>query len=80
MMHEKEIAVLISKKIVQIGLRTRIRRKELGLTLFDLAVDSDCSLSVISELERGMASGMTVCTLIKIAKALNLTPDELFQE
>jgi len=70
----------ISSKIITIGLRVRERRKELGITIFNLAVDSECSLSVISELERGMACGMTISTLIKIAYALEMTPDELFCE
>lgn len=71
---------IIIKKIVSIGVRVRNRRKELGLTLFELAVDSDCSLSVISDLERGMSSGMTVSTLIKIAHALEMNPETLFCE
>lgn len=70
----------ISSKIITIGLRVRKRRKELGITIFNLAVDSDCSLSVISELERGMSSGMTIATLIKIAHALEISPEELFNE
>lgn len=72
--------VLITKKIVAIGLKIRKRRKELDLTLFNLAVDSECSISVISELERGLASGMTLCTIIKIASALEISPEELFCE
>jgi transcriptional regulator with XRE-family HTH domain len=71
---------LIAEKIVSIGQKTRARRKELGLTLFELAVDSEVSLSVISDLERCLASGLTICTLIKIATALNITPEELFAE
>ena len=69
---------IVLKKISEIGLRTRTRRKELGLTLFNLAVDSECSLSVISDLERGVACGMTVLTLMKIATALRMSSDELF--
>lgn len=71
---------IIVKKIVSIGIRVRIRRKELGLTIFNLAVDSDCSLSVISDLERGVCTGITISTLIKIATALEMNPDELFCE
>lgn len=71
---------LIVKKIVLIGIKVRARRKELGLTLFELAVDSECSLSVISDLERCLASGLTIATLIKISTALKMSPDELFCE
>lgn len=70
----------IAKKLVSIGIRTRIKRKEMCLRLIDLAVDSECSLSVIADLERGIASGLTVGTLIKIAIALEITPEELFCE
>ncbi len=73
---EKEV----TKRIVSIGIKVRAKRKELGLTLFELAVDSECSLSIISDLERCLASGMTISTLIKIAIALKMTPDELFCE
>jgi len=69
---------LVTQKIATIGRRIRERRKELGLTLFELAVDSEVSLSVISDLERCLASGLTLCTLIKIATALNISADELF--
>lgn len=75
----EDIDKLITKKIVLIGIKVRTRRKELGLTLFELAVDSDVSLSVLSDLERCLASGMTICTLIKIALALNMDVDELFK-
>lgn len=70
----------ISNKIIAIGVRVRNKRIEKGITIFNLAVDSECSLSVISELERGMSSGMTTATLIKIAYALEITPEELFNE
>lgn len=71
---------LIQLRIKSIGFRIRKRRIELGLTLFNLAVDSECSLSIISDLERGVASGMTISTLIKIAKALEISAEELFCE
>ncbi len=71
---------IITKKIVQIGKRVRSRRTFLELTLFELAVDSDVSLSVISDLERGVSSGMTVSTLVKIANALQMSSDELYCE
>lgn len=34
--------------------------------------------SVISEIERGVSSGMTLNTLIKIAKVLEISEDDLF--
>lgn len=76
--NKKEMTVLISKKIVSIGLKAKNRRLELNLTQFNLAVDSDCSMSVISKLDRGIASGITLGTLMKIAFALDMTVDELF--
>lgn len=71
---------LITKKLVLIGIRVRARRKKLGLTLFQLAVDSDVSMTAISDLERCLKSGITICTLIKIANALNMEVEDLFKE
>lgn len=71
---------LIVKKIVNIGVKVRSKRKELRLTIFELAVDSGVSLSVVSDLERCLSSGLTIGTLVKIATALNITADELFCE
>lgn len=75
---KKEIAVLVAKKIVSIGIKVRMRRKELGLSQLDLAFFSCSDTSVISEIERGVSSGMTLYTLIKISKVLEMTEDELF--
>lgn len=77
---KKEIPVLVSKRIISIGIKVRCRRKEMKMTLFDLAVDSECCLSVISDLERGVSEGMTISTLTKIASALEMTPESLFCE
>jgi len=75
---KKEISLLVAKKIVSIGIKVRMRRKELGLTQLDLAFFSCSDTSVISEIERGVSSGMTLYTLIKISKVLEMTEDELF--
>lgn len=75
---KKEISVLVTKKIISIGVKIRMKRKELGFTQLDLAFYSCSDTSVISEIERGVSSGMTLYTLIKIANVLGMSEDELF--
>lgn len=76
--NKEEITKLVIKKISLIGLRMKERRKELGFTQLDLAFYSFSDTSVISEIERGLATGMTLYTLIKFANVLEISPDELF--
>lgn len=54
----------------------RVWREYRGLTATDLAAKSEISAGYLSELETGKKTG-TVETLKKIAKALNLTLDDL---
>jgi len=78
--NKQEIAILVSKKIQEIGIRIKNRRKDLHLTQLDIAFYCCSDTSVISEIERGVSSGMTLCTLIKIAQVLEISEDKLFCE
>lgn len=57
---------------MQLGQRLRARRKELGLSLRDLAERVDLTASFLSQVERGLASP-SLESLRKISEALNVT-------
>lgn len=64
--------------IRRVGSRIRERRKELGLTLTDLAERTGVSVSMLSMLERGVA-GASIGTLVAVASALHLQMHDLFE-
>ncbi|MBY8863360.1 XRE family transcriptional regulator [Nocardia sp. CA2R105] len=68
-----------SEAISRIGSRIRTRRREARLTLNDLASQTGVSVSMLSMLERGLASA-SVGTLIAVASALKIPMQELFEE
>jgi transcriptional regulator with XRE-family HTH domain len=76
--NKKDISVAVSRRISEIGVRVRSQRKKRGLTQQDLAFYSYCDKCQISELERGVAIGMTLFTLFKIAKVLKISENYLF--
>lgn len=53
-------------------------RKKAGLTQVELATQAGVSRTVISGLESGTTTVTSTATLLKLAKALNVTIDELF--
>lgn len=73
-----EITVNVSVKIKNIGIRIREHRKEKNMTQQDLAFYSFSDKCLISEIERGACSNITLFTLFKIASVLNVTEDYLF--
>mgnify|MGYP003382428522 CR=1 FL=1 len=60
-------------------LRLRARRKELGLTLKDVAKRCDLSFSFISQIERGMTMP-SITTLFQLAQALETTVGQLLNK
>jgi transcriptional regulator with XRE-family HTH domain len=64
--------------IRRVGARIRTRRKELGLTLNELAERTGVSISMLSMLERGVA-GASIGTLVAVASALHLQMHDLFE-
>ncbi len=59
-----------------IGVRLRMRRQELGLTLGHLSEVSGLSTGALSQIERGLVSP-TVRTLYTIAEVLKMSPAQL---
>lgn len=56
----------------------KIARIKRGLTQLELAEIAGISHVIISKLEKGNYDGISKCNMIKIAKALNSTVQELF--
>lgn len=61
----------------RIGVNVSSRRHELGMTQEKLAELSDLSINFISKVERGAATDIKAGTLQSLAKALNVSMDEL---
>ncbi len=52
-------------------------RKQQGLTQQELAFKSDLPMSVITKIEQGLTTRPEIQTVVKIAKALNISLDKL---
>ncbi|MDQ6526416.1 cupin domain-containing protein [Nocardioides sp. LHD-245] len=63
--------------IAQIGARVRLLRSRQGLTLKEVASRTGVSVSMLSMLERGVASA-SVGTLVSVASALGVHMSDLF--
>jgi transcriptional regulator with XRE-family HTH domain len=59
------------------GERVRARRKELGLSLADVARRAGCDISVLSRIENGIR-GVSDALKPRLAAALETDPAELF--
>jgi transcriptional regulator with XRE-family HTH domain len=55
----------------------KLARRIAGLTLKQLAERSGVEISILSRLDTGKRKGASVDTVVRIATALNLDPDEL---
>ncbi|WP_125588401.1 helix-turn-helix domain-containing protein [Companilactobacillus jidongensis] len=66
--------------INEIGKIIRDKRRSLGLTIEQLAEKADVSESLVSQLERGVNSNISLNKLDRISKAVNLKLPELFDE
>lgn len=67
---QKQVVTDLGKKVVKL-------RKQFGLSQADLAYEANIDLSSLSRLERGNVN-VTLETLYKIAKVLNVEIGELF--
>lgn len=62
------------------GYRIKEKREELNLTQEELSVKSGVCRTTISALENGTMRTTTTKTLVKLAKALETTVDQIFFE
>ncbi|MBV6372459.1 helix-turn-helix domain-containing protein [Enterococcus casseliflavus] len=63
---------------MSVAYKIREFRKKAGLTQAELAIIAGVSRTIISGLESGTTTVTSTATLLKLAKALNVTIDELF--
>ena len=61
-------------------IRLKEYRTGLGITQVELSMKSGVPQSVITGIETGSAKNPTIGTILKLAKALNCTVEELVQE
>lgn len=64
--------------VIKIGDVIRKKRNDLGLTQQSLSYLMNSDKSLISEIERGAYKNITVCTLLKISKVLNISIKDFF--
>ena len=60
------------------GYKIKEVREAKGMTQGELALEAGVSRTIIAGLESGAVGNTTVATLIKIAKALNVTVEDIF--
>lgn len=63
---------------MSVAYKIREFRKKAGLTQAELAIIAGVSRTIISGLESGTTTVTSTATLLKLAKALNVTIGELF--
>lgn len=66
--------------ISEIGKIIRDKRRSLGLTIEQLAEKADVSESLVSQLERGVNSNISINKLERISTAMDLKLADLFNE
>jgi transcriptional regulator with XRE-family HTH domain len=66
-------------KEAALGRKVRLRRKELGMTLAEVAEKSGLGRSFISEIERDLVSP-SIASLLKLCRTLGLGLRDLFEE
>lgn len=69
----------MSREISQIGKNLKKFRQQKGLSQDRLSKMADVSYNTIIKLERGGITNPTIETLQKIAKALNISVDDLIK-
>src|SRR5437870_5325231 len=64
---------------MRLGDRIRQIRDELGLTQGQLASGSSVSQGYLSQLENGEVKNPSAAVLLRVAQAMQIDPDELFE-
>lgn len=75
--NRKQPAAVAAGPSLAFGERLRKARTDQGLTLRDLSATSNISIAYLSDLERGALVNPTLDTLRAVAKALNVSLNEL---
>ena len=62
-----------------VGFKVQFLRKKTGMSQFELAEKADMSYTTISHLESTSVYGVSIIALHRIAKALDVSPDQLLR-
>ena len=62
-----------------IGFKVQFLRKKLGLSQLELAEKAELSYATISHLESTSVYGLSIVAIYRIAKALEVDPDQLLK-
>ena len=65
-------------KTIQVTMNLRTARRIADLTQEQLAQKAGVDQTTISAMERGISRNPSYETVVKLARALNITPEELF--
>lgn len=76
----KKVSELLDRKILEIGKNIRKRRVNEGITQQTLAFFILKDKCVISNLERGSCTNVSIHTLIKIAEAFQIDFNDLLKD
>ncbi|MCU6435313.1 helix-turn-helix domain-containing protein [Undibacterium sp. Jales W-56] len=67
------------KKLVRLGAAIRARRKELGVSQEELAIDCGVERSNMGKIERG-ENNLSILNLVRIAEALNANAADILAD
>jgi transcriptional regulator with XRE-family HTH domain len=67
------------KKLMRLGAAIRARRKELGVSQEDLAIDCGVERSNMGKIERG-ENNLSILNLVRIAEALNANAADILAD
>ena len=62
-----------------LGFKVQFLRKKSGMSQFELAEKADLSYTTISHLESTSVYGISIIALYRLAKALDVTPDQILR-
>ena len=68
-----------SRAAMNLGDRIRKFREQFGLTQGQLAINSSVSQGYLSQLENGEVKNPSAAVLLRVAQAMQVDPDELFE-
>lgn len=76
---KKDYSVEENQLLKNIGFKIQFLRKKHGLSQMELAEKAELSYTTISHLESTSVYGLSIVAIYRIAKALDVSPDQLLK-